>query len=76
MLVLSSISAALMWTICLFLYPATRPFDDVQVKTRLEMSQAANEAATAGETLRLGNGNRNVADGELSFSQKMESCCT
>lgn len=46
-----------------------------QVKARLEASQAANEAASAGETLRLKDP-RNGGDSDLSLSQKMESCCT
>lgn len=48
----------------------------MQVKTRLEVSQAAADAATGGETLRL-NGNRTGGAGDTdSLAQKMESCCT
>lgn len=50
-------------------------FDDLaaRVKTRLEVSQAASDAA--GETLRI-NGGRMGGDADTSLTQKMESCCT
>ncbi|CAB1118577.1 unnamed protein product [Ectocarpus sp. CCAP 1310/34] len=46
-----------------------------RVKTRLEASQAATDAAGSGETLRL-NGGRNGGVDTESLTQRMESCCT